>query len=278
MKAITPDNYLVRPFLTHKTQIYQYSYLGGSNPVQVSIDLAVLPPTAVLWQFNSSSEQLNSGSGLYSRPLYSSIQNLFYRSGTLANYGNLFRLTGSEAYVVSLAQQTYGQGIQPSSFRLEASLSTASLVDDGNGHIVSDVVPSLIVGNIFYKLGIAVIAKATGSFTASIVSHTGLYLHTGSTVSVQFDASHTIYEHQVYCTMDEGEFNYSTNPSIAAASSSVSGTIKVFDAFASGTLTPYFTTVGLYTNLDQLVAVAKVPRPIKRVSDSQQTVVVKFDV
>jgi hypothetical protein len=33
----------------------------------------------------------------------------------------------------------------------------------------------------------------------------------------------------------------------------------------------------MYTNLGELVAVAKFPRPIKRAVESQQTVIVRFD-
>jgi len=276
MKSIPPENYLVSPFLTHKTQIYEYTYLSASNVPQVTIDLAVQHLSPEAWQFVPGNESINP-SGIYEGTLYASIQNLFYHSGSVYSLGNLFNANGTQFYVISLAQPSYGETIRKGSFTLTSpNYSTGSLTDDGNGHITGANTSS-IVGNIFYGLGIVVLRQVTGSFSSSVVSDLGMFLDTGSQVQVQFDATQTIYEHQVICTMEVGEFNYSTNPSISSPSSSVSGSDKIYDAFASGTLTPYITTVGAYTNRGELVAIAKFPRPVKRVPESQQTVIIRWD-
>lgn len=277
MKAIPAENFLVRPFLTHKTQTFSYTYFGGSNPAQVSIDLAVIPPTGSTWQFTSTSEPTNP-TGIFQRTLYPSVMNLMYRSGSVFNMGYLFTPTDNQFYVISLAQQSYGEKVHPTTFVLSAGASTASLVDDGKGNIVSSVNTGSVVGSINYSLGLVVLRQFTGSYSASIVTDSGVYFTTGSQVSVTFDATHTIYEYQVICTMEPGEFNYSTNPSVAALSSSVSGTVKILDGFASGTLTPYITTIGIYSSRGELVAVGKLPRPIKRATDSQQSIILRWDV
>lgn len=132
MKAITADNYIVRPFVTHKTQTYGYAFLSGGNPAQVSIDLAVVPPTSASWQFLSASEPQNP-SGIYQRPLYESVKHMFYEN-TTEDRG--FEPTGSALYVVSLAQNSYGEQIKPGSFHLTEGSSTGSIVDDGQGGLV----------------------------------------------------------------------------------------------------------------------------------------------
>jgi hypothetical protein len=154
--------------------------------------------------------------------------------------------------VISIAQQAYGEGIRPGSF------SVGNLLDDGKGNIVASG-SATRVGHIFYGLGVVAIKPAALSFA--------------SEVEVTFDATHTIYEHQVMCTMEEGEFNFSTNPSMRDKTAP-----RRLDLFASGALSPYMTTVGLYTDGMELVAIGKFPRPIKRVSESQQTVIIRFDV
>ena len=131
--------------------------------------------------------------------------------------------------------------------------------------------------------------------------------------NVTFQSIQTIYEYRYVCTMAPMDFNYPINPtamhpvlfttgSDAARarywnSSSMSpvnflnlissGTAGMGDgnlygsaSIAAAAYTPYFTTVGLYTDQQELVAVAKFPRAIQRVSDSNvnQSVIIKFDV
>jgi hypothetical protein len=130
------------------------------------------------------------------------------------------------------------------------------------------------IGRILYGLGLAVINKFD---SGSVISMAGINLDSGSILDIQYRATQTIYERQIICTMEPGEFNYTINPSIYTSGSAVSGSGKLIDSIASGTLTPYMTTVGLYNSLGELVAIGKFPRPIKRASESQQTIVIRFD-
>jgi hypothetical protein len=275
MKSIPSENYLISPFVTHKNQFYTFTYLSGGNPNQVTIDLAMVPPTASLWQWVQSEEPVNAN-GIFKRPLYSSIQHLFFTSGSVFTLDSKWAPTGSQFYVVGVSQIAIGEGINPGSLILTSPSSTASLYDDGLGHIVSSTATGSIIGNVFYSSGIVVIQQDVSAASSSILTNNGLFLTTGSQVNVEFDASQTIYEHHIVCTMEPGDFNYSLNPSVKATGS-LSGTGKVLDFFASGTLTPYMTTVGVFNDGGELIALAKFPRPIKRATDSQQTVVIRFD-
>jgi hypothetical protein len=277
MKGLTADNYRVDPFKTHKNQTYVYSHLSGGNPDQVTVILAKNAPAA--YWFDPSEDAVNLN-GVYQRPLHSSLKHLFYSSASYwsGDYtlNKKWYPAGAETYVLTIGQVAYGEGILPRSFNLTAAASTASIVDDGHGRLIGST--GNVVGNIFYGLGIATIQQTSGSFSGSVLAHNGLYLNTGSALTVNFKATHTIYQHTAICTMDVGEFNFSSNPTMAATQSAVSGAVKVIDGFVSGTLTPYMTSVGLYTDRGELVAVGKFPRPIKRVVDSQQTVIIRFDI
>jgi hypothetical protein len=292
MKSISPENYTVRPFIVHKTQAVAYTFLSESNTSPFSIDIAVQPPRP--WAFYSGSDFINTGSNFFAGPLYAATKQLFYNTGSTISgtisavsgtiIGNVIYPIGSSLvypsgniiYVLSISRIAYGEGINPGTFAMTAPLSTASLYDDTNGNIVSTIASGGFVGNIFYGAGIVVLQQSTGSFTSSIISHNGVYLNTGSIVNISFDATRTIYEHQATCTINEGEFNYSTNPSILFGQ--ISGSGSVLSQYYSGSLKPYMTSVGCYNDAGELLAVAKFPSPIKRAVNSQQTVVVRFDI
>lgn len=289
MKVITPDNYLVRPFRVNKTWQFNYTYRNLSDSSSVRIDVAEAPPSN--WNsFTDSSPQ--NADNIYTQTLYSSVQTTFYTGSTsegtrfipIGSLTKQFYPTGSQFYVVNIEQQSFGESVRPGSFSLTAASSTASIYDNGNGQLVSSVTPTTVIGNIFYPLGIAVIAQDTGSYSGSLITNRGMYLVSGSTVSVRYQGIHTIYEHQVICTVEPNEFNFSTNPTlhrntlngILNSGSNGTGTVGV-ELIFSGTMPPYFTTVGLYNDIGEMLAVAKFPTAKRRAINSQQTVIVRFD-
>lgn len=293
MKSLSPDNVLLRPFLTHKLQSYQYTMASLTNPPQVTIDMAA--DSASVSNFIA----LQVGNPYYVGSNYtiggqlasvnpenldnvsiellsSSLAQLFYSPRGFNGGVQWGFAPGTFVYAISLAQISYGEQVQPGTFQvLDESGGTGSIQDDGNGKLWIGNLHNT-VGNIFYNAGVAVVnGLATGSGTGSIYN-TGLYAPSGSSFIVNYRGTQTIYEHQVICTMEPNEFTVSLNPT-AFMSSSVSGSGRLVDQFASGTLTPYMTTVGLYSPKGELLAIGKFPRPIKRASESQQTVIIRFD-
>ena len=89
---------------------------------------------------------------------------------------------------------------------------------------------------------------------------------TGSGVNVAFSSSYTIYETQYKATINENEFNFSQNPSLI--SGSTDGTI--YDFVTKPYFQPYVTTVGLYNEAQELLAVGKLsqPLPLSRTTDT----------
>lgn len=279
MKNLSSDSYAIRPFVTHKVQSFTYIHSGSASTL--NFDLAQKPPTDRRWDFIESSETYNSASGLFNRTLYASVQNLFYSSHSDWNgrpEDKRFQPTGSEFYVLSIPQYVMGEGVYPTSFTMTTPQGTGSFMDI-DGRVVCTQNTSSVVGNIFYTLGVVVLNKFTGSFSGSVLTQQGMFLGSGSTVNIQFQSTRTIYEHRMICTIAPGEYNFSSNPSIKLfPSSSISGSVKTMDLFASGTLKPYMTTIGFYNDNKELLAVAKFPRPIKRAINTQQTIVVKLDI
>jgi hypothetical protein len=69
-----------------------------------------------------------------------------------------------------------------------------------------------------------------------------------------------------------GEFNYSSNPSFISGST---GAI-LYDLFINNPST-YITTIGLYNDSNELLAVAKLSKPLKKDFTKEALVRVKLD-
>jgi hypothetical protein len=98
-------------------------------------------------------------------------------------------------------------------------------------------------------------------------------VHTGSFV-VSFKNEHTIYENEVRCLVLESDYNLTYNPTLLSGSYT-SGSVK---DFATGSdFYTYATSLGLYNDDNELLAVAKFGKPIMMSPDTDMTFVVKYD-
>jgi len=159
--------------------------------------------------------------------------------------------------VFSIPSQLFGEYIQPESFRLEDNTRNTIFTDDGNGNIVS---ASVNVGNIIYQHGLAILTKQDigGNSPSDFVGT--------ANVTCSFSSSYTIYETQYKATVRESEYNFSLNPTII--SGSTDGSLY---GFTSGSyFQPYVTTIGLYDDAQNLLAVGKLsqPYPLSRTTDT----------
>ena len=99
-------------------------------------------------------------------------------------------------------------------------------------------------------------------------------------LTVGWSSSVTLYEHQSKCTVRENEFCYSLNPSLLSGSqvNAPLGTNNVYKDFATGSyFSPYITTVGLYDNEQNLLAIGKLSVPTKVPMNSDLEIQVAFD-
>ena len=141
-----------------------------------------------------------------------------------------------------------------------------------------------IVGNVFYEHGIVIISdprpkyskyrlfdfalynKNTGTLGSAVLN--SMYLNFASTV--------TLYEHEYTCRINEDEFNFTSNSTIRNNNDMNSQIPK--DFVSNPYFTPYLTTVGLYNDKAELVAVAKLASPVKKRDNVDLNVVVRFDL
>jgi hypothetical protein len=230
----------------------------------------------------------------------SSIKQLYYPEKVLDNvvshsfdYYNQTSLYFSESrnfqedtLVVSIPREMYGVNIHPDKslkmtvrYLTEVGFTTRTVLDDGEGHLIlSGSSPTQYVGDVIYPHGIICINDSV--------------LKYGEVRSLEFKSSHPIFTHNYHCKLRESEFNYTYNPT------SLSGSLKtVYDnegniystsaSISDGVLNnnvtgsefqPYITTVGLYNDANELVAVGKLNRPVPKSKNTEMTIIVKIDI
>jgi hypothetical protein len=217
--------------------------------------------------------------------------------------------------VVSIPSKLYGDYIQPKSvrFRIVVSGSAYVFIDDGEGNIILE--NSIYnVGNVIYPHGIIIFTNSAsytagqgeGPFQSLAGYGIDIYgnvvsVYGGSTVVIlpsitdlcnsenftaSFSSSYTIYETQYKCTLGENEFNSTLNPSAQASGSMISITGSLFYQPGNGVLrddltgsyfSPYVTTVGLYDEYQNLLAVGKLSQPLPTSTTVDTTILVNLD-
>lgn len=143
------------------------------------------------------------------------------------------------------------------------------LRDDGEGNLVlsgsaeSFTKPERVVGDIIYSHGQAIITDR------DIASHYSSYL----APVVEWKASQPIYTYNIQCRVKDSEMNFTYNRT------AVSGSNGTMTSNITGSeFTPYVTTVGLYNDANELIALAKLGKPIPKSQNSDMTFEIKLDI
>ena len=228
-------------------QLYYSNYISSSTGDNVS--QPVLFPGS-----NASGDVLI---GAVQSPLYDN-----YLQSTLTPTRNW--PTASNAYigVISTPSKLYGDYIVPNSFKYKVAGNL--IQDDGQGNILSG---STNIGNIIYTQGLTVL-----TYQGNIFGDTVENFVTRTNVTCSFSSSMTIYETQYKCTLRESEFNFSLNPSLLSGSDG-----SVYGYVTSSYFNPYVTTVGLYDEAQNLLAVGKLAQPLPTSATTDTTILVNID-
>lgn len=186
--------------------------------------------------------------------------------------------------ILSVPSRLYGNYIQPKSFVWIAD--SGSIYDDGEGNLL-DTINDNIVGQIFYPHGLAVVTRkptvedptyGTAIYGTSLYGLTDeIYINNlvnSPNVTCSFSSSITIHETQYKCTIRENEFNFSLNPSII--NNTEEG--EPYEFVKDPSFSPYVTTVGLYNDSQQLLAVGKLSQPLPTSPTTDTTIIVNLDM
>jgi len=145
------------------------------------------------------------------------------------------------------------------------------------------------VGDIIYPHGMAIV---TDSRYTNLIRDVFRNNKTRTKVTMSFENTQPIFTHNYHCKIRESEYNFTYNPSALSSSlktvydnggnlystSSMVGNGVLNNNVTGSTFQPYITTVGLYNDANQLIAVGKMPRPVPKSANTEMTIIVKIDI
>jgi len=297
LKTLNSTDVIVTPFTVHK----QFSYTGFP-PDSSTNSVFVVNGSNSTYPLSGNEEGTGSAS-----LVYNSIKQLFYSNflsgsngqiseaatasfnpdGTITgpfyttNYLNNIQSIDELRYfptqsgnnllsVLSIPSKLFGDYIKPGSF--VTNLGGTGVEDDGQGNIVRTVAGPGTGdwrGNILYKEGLVIFLGEEGEGGTSTF------------FSPQWESSYTIYETQYKCTIRANEFNYSLNPSLLTtygSGSVLSEGKATYKNFVTGSdFSPYVTTIGLYDDNQNLLAVGKLAQPLPTSQTTDTTILINLD-
>jgi len=258
-------------------------WISGSNPTgQINIQDKILVYNSIKELYYSNYLTDPSGSpagtasfnpdGTITGPAYT--PNYYnYLSTTLPSYRYIPTGSGDIIGVISIPSNLFGEYLKPTTIYLKSG--SRVLQDDGLGNITTPgPTQNSIrrVGNVIYEHGIIILTK--GNLSSNSSSFINGFVTTPF-LTCSFESTVTIYESQYKCTLRQNEFNFSQNPTL------ISGSLNsgiIYD-FATGSyFTPYITTVGMYNNNYELIAVAKLAQPLPTSAVTDTTILVNLDL
>lgn len=266
----TTSEYQVAVYNSIK-QLYYSNYLSSSNGETSTVSTA---------SFNTD----NTITGIVYSPLYYN-----YLSSDLDAKRYFPTSSGDTIGIMSIPKNMFGDYIQP--YSLQITTDSGSYYDDGEGRlkrITED--GDIFIGNVIYEHGIVVLTGGSrqdglGSDGGYGVDEYGndvyggrtfdsndiLNFVTSSNITCSFSSSYLLYETQYKCTIGESEFNFTQNPSISQNDGAIYN-FATQDYFA-----PYVTTIGLYNDRQELLAVGKLAQPFPTSKTTDTTILINVD-
>ena len=312
-KEISKSDVSVRPFKVHKEWTLDENDIPPIYAINNSGTLVDLDNDPTSQGFNQKVVYASVKSQFYNNPQTASI---FSEVGRRKSYtSNDERNLENNIVVLSIPQKYYGEGIKIGSVRLtDDPAGTATVyTDDGYSNLIDS--SNNIKGNIFYDRGLVVFAKnVTTNVTLSsfflnfrgtkTIYETEVFIsilenefnfsqnpsaiyESGASVenvivndpndrTGQTTYTSSIYKPGVkYVRTGQYKFTSSLNPNKFASFDDylASGSLDPTGSY----LAPYITTIGLYDDEMNMVAVAKLPQPVKCLPDYPVNFLVRID-
>jgi hypothetical protein len=222
------------------------------------------------------------------------------------------RVISNTIGVISIPQEYYGEGVKVGSMVVEYGSITAT--DDGNSNLIDSA--SNVKGNVFYDRGLIVLTdgitdgSTINNFDISYRSTITIYENeiflsvlenefnvsqnptavyevggTKKTISITKPKTRLIDSQMVSQSFYQPGARYIKNSNYPYISNIDGVSVGSFDDYIfSGSidqtgsyLAPFITTIGLYDDELNMVAVAKLPKPIKSLPDYPVNFIVRLD-
>ena len=237
---------------------------------------------------------------------YHSLNQLYYSSfdetgvvSTSSSFDNYIessfatssRVLGDRGVVFSIPRSVFGTHIEPTSFTLGSDDAyivsqddyieegyvegSTEIIDNGEG-VLQYEASGEEIGTIIYTHGQAIVNDDT--FTTNFLI--------SPDYPIALKSNQPIYTYNYNIKVSDYEFNFTLNPTAQSGSTvySYSGSKYVQPSgILAGNVTgsyfqPYITTVGLYNDTNELIAVAKLAQPLPKPANTELTIQIKLDI
>jgi hypothetical protein len=235
----------------------------------------------------------------YTNFISGSVQHTEYnKTGSFENYLESSFTSGSRylqdsAVIYAIPKELIGTHIEPGSVVLG---STEAYLVDQNDYLVQDyfigadynyddgegrLFNSLSgeqVGNVIYSHGQIIITDPVLAAFYTDQSNTEQ--------PIRWKSNQPIYTYNYNIKISDSEYNYTFNPTAQTGSTVLeySGSYylqpsgELADNVTGSYFQPYITTVGLYNDANELIAVAKLAQPLPKSANTETTIQVKLDI
>ena len=182
-------------------------------------------------------------------------------SAVVTNLGRQFNLVSGSDGVMSGSKLTQ-----------TSHLTTQGSIDSGSfGFVYPDA--GILIFNAAALRKLSFNANTFGEATAAATEKTaeGMFSAIQGGASFELDSEERVSSQYMFVRVKNGEFNYSSNPSYIDTNGNLNNTTMVDSP------TTYVTTIGLYNDDNNLLAVAKLSQPLKKDFTTEALVRVKLD-
>jgi hypothetical protein len=267
----------------------QYGHLYGSGSVAINPLIRGISP---------------------SRTIYGQYRNLVYGTETTNFSFDGGTTTAEQIYVINISRANYKQSLQPGSFNLTLASGSATiyLTDDSNttsltrfigenkiyyiisgsngNAYTSSAATGPYYGMMLPDLGIIILDASgslggAGKFIASASLATGSVQNNHTKLfdsmvapalnNFQLQSQEVISSRYFFTRVKNSEFNYTTNPSIIDNNGNI-----LYNSLINNPQT-YVTTVGMYNDNNELLAVAKLSKPLTKDFTKEALIRIKLD-
>jgi len=280
--------------------IYQASPTSTGSSIQFDIQYGNIS--------GSGSAPINPNIAGYSpsRVVYGQYRNLVYGTETTNFSFDGGTTIANDIYVINISRARYKESLQPGSLnlilasgsnyiRLTDDSNTTNLtrfigenrvfyiISGSNGNAYTSSAATSYYGMMLPDMGV-IILDASGSLsnfittpsqaTSSVNNHLKLYrsIATGSASgSFTLQSSETVSSRYFFTRVKNSDFNYTTNPSIIDDNGNILYTTLINNPQT------FITTVGMYNDSNELLAVAKLSKPLVKDFTKEALIRVKLD-
>ena len=284
------DVYQTNPLITGSEVQFdiQYGHIAGSGSVAINPSVRGYSPSRIVY-------------GQYRNLVYGTeTENFSFDNGTT---------TANQIYIINIARSRYKESIQPGTFNLSLTSGSAiiNLTDDSNttsltrfigenrvfyiisgsngNAYTSSAATTPYYGIMLPDLGFVVL-DASGSLTpyiqaanlaTSSVQNNHLKLFAAISASgaagrgFQAQSNETVSSRYFFTRVKNSDFNYTTNPSIIDANGNLLYTTLINNPQT------FITTVGMYNDNNELLAVAKLSKPLVKDFTKEALIRIKLD-